>query len=76
MWWIFGLINVVIVLLFAWFFNKKIKEGNKWSLDDKCTFGVFLFLAILGGYIVTTIFVGLLICLVIDFIRYTYTKNK
>lgn len=74
MWWIFGLINVLIVLLIAWFFNKKIKEGNKWSLDDKCTFGVFLFLAILGGYIVTSIFVGLLICLVIDFIR--YTKNK
>ena len=47
MWWIFGLINVLIILLFAWFFDKKIKEdkNKKWTLDDKCSFGVFIFFA-------------------------------
>ena len=30
MWWIFGLINIIIVLLFAWFFDKYIKEDAKW----------------------------------------------
>ena len=36
MWWIFGLINVIVVLLFSWFFDKKIKQDAKWTLDDKC----------------------------------------
>lgn len=71
MWWIFGLINVLIVLLFAWFFDKKIKGGNKWTLDDKCTWCIFLFLSILGGYLVSLLFIGLFIYLVIDFIKYT-----
>ena len=57
MWWIFGLINVLIVLVFAWFFDKKIKEGNKWNLDDKCTFGVFTFFAFVGGGLVTLLLV-------------------
>lgn len=70
MWWIFGLINVIVVILFAWFFDKKIKGDTKWTLDDKCSFGTFLFLALIGGYLVTLLFIGLFIYLVIDFIRY------
>lgn len=70
MWWIFGLINVLIILLFAWFFDKKIKEDKKWTLDDKCSFGVFIFLAFVGGCLGTLLLVCLLIFLFIDFIRY------
>jgi hypothetical protein len=70
MWWIFGLINVIVVLLFSWFFDKKIKGDTKWTLNDKSSFGVFLFLAIIGGPFVTLLFIGLFIYLVIDFIRY------
>jgi hypothetical protein len=69
MWWIFGLINVVITLLFTWFFDKYIKEDMKWTLDDKCSFGTLLFLSLIGGYIVTLLFASLLIYLLIDFIR-------
>jgi hypothetical protein len=69
MWWIFGLINVVITLLFTWFFDKYIKEDLKWTLDDKCSFGTLLFLSLIGGYIVTLLFASLLIYLLIDFIR-------
>lgn len=70
MWWIFGLINVIVVMIFAWFFDKKIKGDTKWNLDDKCSFGVFSFVAFMGGYLVTLLFIGLFIYLVIDFIRY------
>ena len=75
MWWIFGLINVLIVLLFAWFFDKKIKQEAEWTLDDKSSFGTLLFLALIGGYIVTLLFIGLLIYLIIDFIR-NFTNFK
>ena len=71
MWWIFGLINMIIVLLFSWFYNKKIKQDLKWTLNDKSSFGVFLFLALIGGPLVTLLFIGLLIYLIIDFIKYT-----
>lgn len=70
MWWIFGLINVIVILLFSWFFDKKIKQDAKWTLDDKCTWGVFLFLALIGGPFITFLIIGLLIYLIIDFIRY------
>lgn len=69
MWWIFGLINVVITLLFTWFFDKYIKEDLKWTLDDKCSFGTLLFLSLIGGYVVTLLFASLLIYLLIDFIK-------
>lgn len=71
MWWIFGLINMIIVLLFSWFYDKKIKQDLKWTLNDKSSFGVFLFLALIGGPLVTLLFIGLLIYLIIDFIKYT-----
>lgn len=70
MWWIFGLINMIVVLLFSWFYDKKIKGDIKWTLNDKCSFGTFLFLALMGGPFVTLLFIGLLIYLIIDFIKY------
>jgi hypothetical protein len=75
MWWIFGLINVIVVMLFSWFFDKKIKQEAEWTLDDKCTLGVLLFLALIGGPFVTFLFIGLLIYLIIDFIR-NFNKFK
>lgn len=71
MWWLFGIINVIVVLLFGLFFDRKIKEGSKWTLDDKCTFGVFIFFAFVGGSLVSVLLAGLLIFLFIDFIRFT-----
>ena len=70
MWWICGLINIVIVILGAWFFDRKIKHGAKWTLDDKCTFGVFLFLAFFIGVLGTLFFVGIFVYLIIDFVKY------
>lgn len=70
MWWIFGLINIIVVLLFSWFYDNKIKQDLKWTINDKCSFGTFLFLALIGGYFVTLLFICLFIYLVIDFIRY------
>jgi hypothetical protein len=61
---------VIVVILFALFFDKKIKGDTKWTLEDKCSFGTFLFLSLIGGYLVTLLFIGLFIYLVIDFIRY------
>ena len=57
MWWIFGLINIIVVLLFAWFFDKKIKEEAEWTLDDKCSLGTLLFFALIGGPFVTFLFI-------------------
>ena len=71
MWWLFGLINVIIVLLLGLFFDRKIKDGSKWTLDDKCCFGVFVFASFVGGSLVSILLVCLLIYLIIDFIRYT-----
>lgn len=70
MWWIFGLINVIVVLLFSWFFDKKIKQDLKWTLKDKSSLGVFLFLSLIGGYFITMLIICLLIYLIIDFIKY------
>ena len=36
MWWIFGLINVVIVGVLSWFYFSEIKEEDDvWSRQDK-----------------------------------------
>ena len=35
MWWLFGLINVIIVMGFAWFYHKKIKEEVVWLREEK-----------------------------------------
>ena len=71
MWWICGLINVVVVLMFAWFFNRKIKKkDSEWLMYDKVVFFTLLFLGFLSGFIGTLFFAGMLIYLIIDFILY------
>ena len=75
MWWICGLINIVIVLLFAWFYHKKIKEEKKWLMYDKVALVVLLLLALLSGFLGTLFFGGLIVYLVIDFVLYTL-KNR
>lgn len=75
MWWIFGLINVVIVGVLSWFYFSEIKEEDDvWSRQDKIAIGILSVLAFLGGILVFVLFVGLLAYLVIDFIK--FVKNK
>jgi hypothetical protein len=75
MWWLLGLINVVIVLLFVWFYHKKIKEGEKWLMYDKVALVILLLLAFLSGFLGTLFFDGLIVYLIIDFVLYTL-KNR
>lgn len=75
MWWIFGLINVVIVGVLSWFYFSEIKEEDDvWTRQDKIAIGILALLAFLGGVLVFVLFVGLLAYLVIDFIK--FVKNK
>lgn len=70
MWWLFGLINVIIVMGFAWFYHKKIKEEVVWLREEKVAFGTLLVLALLTGILGTLIFAGLLVYLIIDFVKF------
>ena len=70
MWWLFGLINVIIVMGFAWFYHKKIKEEVVWLREEKVAFGTLLVLAFLTGILGTLIFAGLLVYLIIDFVKF------
>ena len=74
MWWIFGLINVVIVGVLSWFYFNEVKEGDEWTRQDKIAIGTLVVLAFLGGLLAFVLFVGLLVYLVIDFIK--FLKNK
>ena len=74
MWWIFGLVNVIIVMLFTWFYFNEIKEGGEWTMKDKVAVGLLVILAFLGGVIATVGIVGLIVYLIIDFIL--FVKNK
>ena len=70
MWWLFGLINVIIVMGFAWFYHKKIKEEVVWLREEKIALGTLLVLAFLTGILGTLVFVGLLVYLIIDFVKF------
>lgn len=70
MWWLFGLINVIIVMGFAWFYHKKIKEEVVWLREEKVALGTLLVLAFLTGILGTLVFVGLLVYLIIDFVKF------
>ena len=70
MWWLFGLINVIIVMGFAWFYHKKIKEEIVWLREEKVALGTLLVLAFLTGILGTLVFVGLLVYLIIDFVKF------
>jgi uncharacterized membrane protein YbaN (DUF454 family) len=70
MWWICGLINVVVIILFACFFNRRIKKYDKWLMYDKVFFWSILILSFLSGFMGTLFFAGVLIYLIIDFFLY------
>ena len=70
MWWLFGLINVIIVMGFAWFYHKKIKEDVVWLREEKVALGTLLVLAFLTGILGTLVFTGLLVYLIIDFVKF------
>lgn len=70
MWWIFGLINMIIVLGFAWFYHNKIKEEVVWLREEKVALGTLLVLAFLAGILGTLVFAGLLVYLIIDFVKF------
>ena len=70
MWWLFGLINVIIVMGFAWFYHKKIKEEVVWLKEEKVALGTLLVLAFLTGILGTLVFTGLLVYLIIDFVKF------
>lgn len=69
MWWIFGLINVVIVSLFAWFYSNEVKDRDVWTREDKIAIGILGVLAFLGGIIVSIGIAGLFVYLIVDFIK-------
>ena len=69
MWWLFGLLNVVIVMFFAWFYHKKIKENVVWLRNEKIALGTLLVFAFLAGILGTLFFAGLLVYLIIDFVK-------
>lgn len=70
MWWIFGLINVVIVSLFAWFYSNEVKDRDVWTREDKIAIGILGVLAFLGGIIVSIGIAGLFVYLIVDFIKF------
>ena len=70
MWWLFGLINVIIVMGFAWFYHKKIKEEVVWLREEKVALGTLLVLAFLTGILGTLAFAGLFVYLIIDFVKF------
>ena len=70
MWWLFGLINVIVVMLFAWFYNKKIKEETNWIRYEKVAFGTLLVFAFLSGILGTLFIAGGLVYLVVGFVKF------
>ena len=70
MWWLFGLINVIIVMGFAWFYHKKIKEEVVWLREEKVALGTLLVFAFLTGILGTFVFAGLLVYLIVDFVKF------
>lgn len=70
MWWLFGLVNMIIVMGFAWFYHKKIKEEVVWLRQEKVALGTLLVLAFLTGILGTLVFAGLLVYLIIDFVKF------
>ncbi len=70
MWWIFGLINVVIVFVFAWIWFRVIKDEHTITKNDKIALGVLCVLMFLLGIVGTVLIGSLFIYFIIDFIRF------
>ena len=64
------MINVVIVILFAWFYNKKIKENEVCTIKDKVALWTLIVFAFLSGFLGTLFIGGVFIYLLIDFLLY------
>ena len=76
MWWLFGLINVIVVLLFAWFFFVKVKEWENFSRYDKVALWTMLVLAFLSGFLGTFVVCGIVIYLIVDFVIFVKNNGK
>ena len=76
MWWLFGLINVIVVLLFAWFFFVKVKEWENFSRYDKVALWTMLVLAFLSGFLGTFVVCGVIIYLIVDFVKFVKNNGK
>ena len=76
MWWIFGLINVVIVGLLSWFYCSAVKTEGELTRQDKIAIGTLVVFAFLGGVLAFVLFVGLLVYLFIDFIKFLRNKQR
>lgn len=70
MWWLFGLINVFVIILIAWIWFKVIKDEHTITKNDKIAIGVLCFLMFLLGIVGTVLIGGLLIYFIIDFIKF------
>ena len=76
MWWLFGLFNIIIVILSAWFYNKKVKEDRALISNDKIAFGIMLVLAFLSGFLGTLVICGIFIYLIVDFVKFVKNNGK
>ena len=76
MWWIFGLINVVIVGVLSWFYCSAVKTEGELTRQDKIAIGTLVVFAFLGGVLAFVLFVGLLVYLVMDFIKFLKNKKR
>lgn len=70
MWWLFGLINIFVILLIAWVWFRVIKDEHMITKNDKIAIGVLCFLMFLLGFVGTVLIGGLLIYFIIDFIKF------
>lgn len=70
MWWLFGLINVIVIILIAWVWFRIIKDEHTITKNDKIALGVLCFLMFLLGIVGTILIGGILIYSIIDFIRF------
>ena len=76
MWWLFGLINIIIVILSAWFYDKKVREDRALTSNDKIAFCIMLVLAFLSGFLGTLVVCGIVIYLIVDFVKFVKNKGK
>ena len=70
MWWLFGLINVFVIILIAWVWFRIIKDEHTVTKNDKIALGVLCFLIFLLGIVGTALIGALLIYFIIDFIKF------
>lgn len=70
MWWFFGLINVIVVFALALVLFNVIKDEHEITKNDKIALGILLVFAFLLGLAGTVFIGGVLIYLVIDFVRF------